>query len=38
MKQAKHVISLSADQWQKISKVIENAKDNYAGNNMLTEM
>jgi conjugal transfer/entry exclusion protein len=38
MKQIKQVISLSAEQWQKISKVIENAKANYAGNNILPEM
>lgn len=38
MQQTKQAISLSAEQWQQISKVIENAKANYTGNNILPEM
>ncbi|WP_454878851.1 hypothetical protein [Serratia inhibens] len=38
MKQIQQVISLSADQWQRLSKVIGNAKSNYAGNNILPEV
>lgn len=38
IKQAKQVISLSAEQWQQLSKVIDNAKLNYAGNNILPEV
>ncbi len=38
IKQAKQAISLSAEKWQQISKVIDNAKANYAGNNILPEM
>jgi hypothetical protein len=38
IKQIKHVISLSADQWQQLSKVIDKAKTNYAGNNVLPEI
>jgi hypothetical protein len=38
MKQTKQVISLSAEKWQQISNVIDKAKANYAGNNILPEM
>jgi len=38
LKQAKQVISLSAEQWKQLSKVIDNAKLNYSGNNILPEV
>lgn len=38
IKQAKKIISLSAEQWQLFSKSIDNTKANYAGNNVLPEI
>ena len=38
IKQAKQIISLNAEKWQLFSKSIDNAKANYAGNNILPEV
>ncbi|MCP1107020.1 hypothetical protein M6G53_16745 [Serratia nevei] len=38
IKQAKQIISLNAERWQLFSKSIDNAKANYAGNNILPEV
>lgn len=38
IKQVKQIISLNAEKWQLFSKSIDNAKANYAGNNVLPEV